>query len=211
MKGLARGLEWWMAVAFGLAVGLVAVAIVGRAAAQETPSPPAGFQLSVNQLKINQRISQAAVRRSNAATVRLDALEPKVTALAETGGKAGPKGDTGPQGPVGPAGPQGVPGSAAGYALVQGDGDVVEARSKGVADANVEQVSTGVYCFKGFSTQPKAMVATSFGGVPHLVSVNMPAATGQVNGCGVGEPAVLTFAATTAMAEGGPFFVWFEV
>jgi hypothetical protein len=213
MKGLARGLEWWMAVALGLAVGLIAVAIVGRAAAQEAPEPPAGFQLSVNQLKINQRISQAAVRRSNAATARLDVLEPKVTALAETGGKPGPKGDTGPQGPVGPAGPQGVPGSAAGYALVQADGDVVEARSKGVADANVHKPNPGVYCFKGLPTAPKAMVAVSFGAQPHLVAVNMPGANGQVDGCGIDEPSVLVygFGATPPVAADGPFFVWFEV
>jgi hypothetical protein len=203
-----------MAVAFGLAVGLIAVAVVGQAAAQEAPAP-AGFQLSVNQMKINQKISQAAVRRGNQAISRLDALEPKVTALTEGGGKAGPKGDAGAQGPIGPqgpVGPQGVPGSAAGYALVQGDGDVVEARSKGVSDDKVIKPNpgTGVYCFTGLATAPKAMVAVSFGAVPHLVSVNMPGANGQVDGCGVDEPSVIVFGLDGQKAD-GPFFVWFEV
>jgi len=210
MKGLARGLEWWVAVAIALVVGLAAAAIVSRAAAparaQETP---AGFELSVNQLRINQRISQAAVRRGNDALAKVGALEPKVAAIETTGGKAGPIGPVGPQGPIGPIGPQGVPGSAAGFALVQADADVVEARSQGVADANVDQINPGVYCIKGLAAPPKAMVATSFGAAPHIVSVNMPAASGQVSGCGLGEPAVLTFT-PAGSPEDGPFFVWFE-
>ena len=213
MKGLARGLEWWMAVATALLVGLAAAAIASRAAAPaRAQEAPAGFELSVNQLRINQRISQAAVRRGNEALAKLGALEPKVTAIETTGGKAGPKGDAGPQGPPGPAGPQGIPGSAAGYALVQGDGDVVEARSKGVADTNVTTPNpgTGIYCFGGFNTAPKAMVAVGFGAVPHLVSVNMPGVNGQVDGCGVGEPSVLVFGTNGSPAD-GPFFVWFEV
>jgi hypothetical protein len=210
MKGLAKGLEWWMAVATALLVGLAAAAIASRAAAPaRAQEAPAGFELSVNQLRINQRISQAAVRRGNDALAKVAALEPKVAAIETGGGKAGPKGDVGPQGPIGPIGPQGLPGSAAGFALVQQDGDVVEARSQGVTDANVQEVSTGVYCLQGLTAPPKAMVATSFGGTPHLVSVNMPAANGQVNGCAVGEPAVLTFK-PDGSAESGPFFVWFE-
>jgi hypothetical protein len=209
MKGLARGLEWWVAVAIALVVGLAAAAIVSRAAAparaQETP---AGFELSVNQLRINQRISQAAVRRGNDALAKVGALEPKVAAIETTGGKAGPIGPVGPQGPIGPVGPQGLPGSAAGFALIQ-NGDVVEARAQGVTDANVEQVNPGVYCFKGFATAPKAMVAASFGAVPHIVSVNMPGPNGQVDGCGVNEPSVLTFK-PDGSPEDGSFFVWFE-
>ena len=212
MKGLARGLEWWMAVVTALLVGLAAAAIVSRAAAPaRAQEAPAGFELSVNQLRINQRISQAAVRRGNDALAKVAALEPKVAAIETGAGKAGPAGPIGPQGPIGPIGPQGVPGSAAGFALVQADGDVVEARSQGVLDANVEKPNpgTGIYCLTGLAAPPKAMVAVSFGGSPHLVSVNMPAPSGQVNGCGVGEPAVLTFA-PGGEAEDGPFFVWFE-
>ena len=212
MKGLARGLEWWVAVAIALVVGLAAAAIVSRAAAparaQETP---AGFELSVNQLRINQRISQAAVRRGNDALAKVGALEPKVTAIETIGGKAGPVGPVGPQGPIGPIGPQGVPGSAAGFALVQADADVVEARSQGVTDANVTKPNPGigVYCFTGFATAPKAMVATGFGAVARVVSVNMPGTNGQVDGCGVDEPSVLVFAMNGDPAD-GPFFVWFE-
>jgi len=89
----------------------------------------ANFTLSTGQLKINQRISQAAVRRANEALRRLDALELTVAGLtappvtvaggpsagAAAGapgqqGNPGQKGDNGPQGPKGDNGPQGPKG-----------------------------------------------------------------------------------------------------
>ncbi|MBY0396759.1 MAG: hypothetical protein K2X91_09865 [Thermoleophilia bacterium] len=67
--------RWWIGVTAGVAVGLGAV--VATEAATDTATAQtarqAGFTLSVEQLRINQRISQAAVRRSNES---LDLLEP---------------------------------------------------------------------------------------------------------------------------------------
>jgi hypothetical protein len=55
--------RWWVGVAAGVALGLGVVVAVevgtGDASAQ------GGFRVSAEQLRINQRISQAAVRRSN--------------------------------------------------------------------------------------------------------------------------------------------------
>ena len=60
--------NWWIGVTAGLAVGIGGVAIADQAT---TPANAAPFTLSVNQLQINQRISQAAVRRSNNALTLL--------------------------------------------------------------------------------------------------------------------------------------------
>ncbi len=62
--------RWWIGVAAGMVLGLGAVVVVqastGEASAQS------GFTVSAEQLRINQRISQAAVRRSNEALNLLD-------------------------------------------------------------------------------------------------------------------------------------------
>jgi hypothetical protein len=63
--------RWWVGVAVGVAVGLGAVAAVD--AGTDDASAQSGFRASAEQLRINQRISQAAVRRSNQA---LDLLDP---------------------------------------------------------------------------------------------------------------------------------------
>ncbi len=60
--------NWWIGVAAGLAVGIGGVAIADQAT---TPANAAPFTVSVKQLQINQRISQAAVRRSNEALTLL--------------------------------------------------------------------------------------------------------------------------------------------
>jgi hypothetical protein len=84
-------------VPLGIAVGLALALALDRAAA------PAGAQaggrgvtLSAEQLRINQKISQQAVKRANRANSRLDKL---------TIGGRGPAGPPGPPGPAGPAGP----------------------------------------------------------------------------------------------------------
>jgi hypothetical protein len=87
-----RRFGWWAAVPAGIALGLLLALAIDRAA------PPAagaasGFTVSVEQLKINQRIAQQGVRRANRANARLDALAPG------TGGGAGPSGAAGPAGP----------------------------------------------------------------------------------------------------------------
>lgn len=62
--------RWWIGVAAGMVLGLGAVVAVqastGEASAQS------GFTVSAEQLRINQRISQAAVNRSNEALNLLD-------------------------------------------------------------------------------------------------------------------------------------------
>lgn len=62
--------RWWIGVAAGMVLGLGAVIAVqastGEASAQS------GFTVSAEQLRINQRISQAAVNRSNEALNLLD-------------------------------------------------------------------------------------------------------------------------------------------
>jgi hypothetical protein len=64
--------RWWIGVTAGVALGLGSVIAV--AAATDTESAQAAkFTVSAEQLRINQRISQAAVRRSNES---LDLLDP---------------------------------------------------------------------------------------------------------------------------------------
>ena len=70
--------RWWIGVAAGVALGLGAVAAVD--AGTDNASAQAGFRASPEQLRINQRISQAAVRRSNQALDLLDPItrQPKI-------------------------------------------------------------------------------------------------------------------------------------
>jgi hypothetical protein len=63
--------RWWVGVAAGVALGLGTVVAVD--AATDEASAQSKFTVSAEQLRINQRISQAAVRRSNES---LDLLDP---------------------------------------------------------------------------------------------------------------------------------------
>lgn len=65
--------RWWLGVTAGVAVGLGGVVVADQVS---EPANAAPFTLSVNQLKINQRISQAAVRRSNEALRLLAPVRP---------------------------------------------------------------------------------------------------------------------------------------
>ena len=60
--------RWWIGVTAGLAVGIGGVVVADQVT---TPANAAPITLSVSQLQINQRISQAAVRRSNEALTLL--------------------------------------------------------------------------------------------------------------------------------------------
>src|SRR5688500_15776452 len=96
----ARRMGWWLAVPVGVALGLALALALDRAAepaAGQGGRP--GFAVSGEQLRSNQRISQAAARRSNRATPRLDRRRLPAT---------GPAGPAGPAGPTGPAGPGAV-------------------------------------------------------------------------------------------------------
>ena len=69
---MKRSGNWWIGVAAGLTLGAAGVVTVDQAT--ETASAQSGgFAVSAEQLRINQRISQAAVRRSNES---LDLLDP---------------------------------------------------------------------------------------------------------------------------------------
>ena len=66
-----RKANWWVGAAVGMAVGLAGVAIADQAT---QPAEAASFTVTPAQLQINQRISQAAVRRSNEALALLDPI-----------------------------------------------------------------------------------------------------------------------------------------
>jgi len=70
MTSAVRTGRWWVGVAAGVALGLGGL-LVAEAATDEA-SAQARFTVSAEQLKINQRISQAAVRRSNESLTLLD-------------------------------------------------------------------------------------------------------------------------------------------
>jgi hypothetical protein len=93
---------WWLAVPVGVALGLALALALDRAAepaAGQGGRP--GFAVSGEQLRINQRISQAAVKRSNRANTRLDRLRLPA-------GPAGPAGAAGAAATAAPAGPGAV-------------------------------------------------------------------------------------------------------
>jgi len=71
MTSAMRSGRWWVGIAAGLALGLAGV-VLGEAVTDEA-SAQGKFTVSAEQLRINQRISQAAVRRSNES---LDLLDP---------------------------------------------------------------------------------------------------------------------------------------
>lgn len=64
--------RWWVGVAAGVALGLGVVVAVE--AGTEDASAQGGFAVTAEQLRTNQRISQAAVRRSNEALLLLDPI-----------------------------------------------------------------------------------------------------------------------------------------
>jgi hypothetical protein len=82
-------------------------------------------------------------------------------------GPPGPKGDKGDQGPQGPAGAPGQGGAIGAYALVDAEGALVSAQSRGVASLTAGvyangagPVAVGVYCF-ALDVPPVSIVATS--------------------------------------------------
>ena len=85
MPTTSRPRRAWLAVAAGAAVAVVATAVAldtGTDAVAQ-PRPAAGVTLSAGQLLINQRISQAAVRRSNESLRLLDPVRPNANQPAK--------------------------------------------------------------------------------------------------------------------------------
>ncbi len=101
------------------------------------------FEVTPAQLKINQRISQAAVRRSNEALKRLDAFgptgatsgTPSAPGAPDATGAKGEKGDAGPAGAKGEKGDTGAPG-APGQDGVDGQDATFSAEKWGVIGRN---------------------------------------------------------------------------
>jgi hypothetical protein len=104
-----------MVFAAAAAVAVGAGAYGASVVSAQTPSP--AFDFDLEQLVINQRISQAAVRRSNDALAQLLAMGegPFKAGVRGAAGPAGAQGPAGPaggaQGPAGNPGPQGPPGA----------------------------------------------------------------------------------------------------
>lgn len=80
-------------------------------------------------------------------------------------GPQGPQGNPGAQGAQGPQGDPGPAGTAAGYANISGTGDVNEAASFNITDANVTHPQPGVYCISGLPFEPKVGVGNGGAGI----------------------------------------------
>jgi hypothetical protein len=98
-------MEWRAAIAAAAGAGLLAAAVFGSAAVPAN-AQASDVRVTAQQLLVNQRISQAGVRRANEALQKIAELQ----AAPPAQGPAGPKGDTGPAGPPGPAGAAGPAG-----------------------------------------------------------------------------------------------------
>ena len=95
-------------------------------------------------------------------------------------------------GPPGPPGASGINGSAAAFALIQGNHSVNAAESFNVTDANVTNPSTGVYCIGGLPFQPKNAVATpqatsALDSRDRIAAVLVSTAPGIPFGCAAGD------------------------
>jgi len=86
MTDALRG-RWWIGVSTGVALGLAGVVAVEASTDQAGAQRPVA--VSAQQLKINQRISQAAVKRSNRAQTRLAVVEAHPTLFAVSSGAVG--------------------------------------------------------------------------------------------------------------------------
>ena len=79
--------RWWIGVTTGVVLGLGGtIAVVGASDEANAARPVA---VSAEQLKINQRISSAAVKRSNEALKRLNATAPQIPLFAVSNGAVG--------------------------------------------------------------------------------------------------------------------------
>lgn len=83
----ALGRRWWIGVAAGVTLGLATVLAIEAATGQADAQRPVA--VTAQQLTINQRISQAAVKRSNDAQKRLGPLEAHPTLFAVSSGAVG--------------------------------------------------------------------------------------------------------------------------
>lgn len=82
---MIRRQSLWAATACGMALGLGGIVLID--AATESADAQARFTVSAEQLQINQRISQAAVRRSNRSLNYLAPIRTQATDAADDGTK----------------------------------------------------------------------------------------------------------------------------
>jgi hypothetical protein len=79
--------QWLVGMTAGVALGLGAVVAVQGATGEASAAHP--VTVSAQQLTINQRISQAAVKRANEANATLAALAPQIPLFAVSSGVVG--------------------------------------------------------------------------------------------------------------------------
>jgi hypothetical protein len=79
--------RWWIGVAAGVALGLGGLAAVEASTGSADAAGPVA--VTAQQLTINQRISQAAVKRSNQALTQLGTVSPHVPLFAVSSGAVG--------------------------------------------------------------------------------------------------------------------------
>lgn len=79
--------RWWVGVTAGLALGLGAVVAVEGSTGEANAARPVA--VNAQQLTINQKISQAAVKRGNEALARLAVVEPQIPLFAVSSGVVG--------------------------------------------------------------------------------------------------------------------------
>ena len=102
------------------------------------------------------------------------------------------------------------------YARVLSTGDVVEADSRGVADANVTLESTSAYCFRGLPFAFKtAMAVADYGDAGTTVGSGVQVAKGDPFDDCAGDPQLLVAGVTSNDGAGladyatTGFYVWF--
>lgn len=79
--------RWWVGVSAGVALGLGGIVAVEASTGEADAQRPVA--VTAQQLKINQRISQAAVKRSNDALARITPLQAAVPLFAVSSGAVG--------------------------------------------------------------------------------------------------------------------------
>ncbi|MDX6554402.1 MAG: hypothetical protein QOD86_597 [Miltoncostaeaceae bacterium] len=145
-----------MAAAAG--AGILAAAVFGFAAVPAN-AQASDVKVTAQQLLVNQRISQAGVRRAN------EALQ-KLAELAVTPGPQGPAGPKGDTGPAGPAGAPGAPGASGGL-----DTDAVSIESKNeTIPADTTSAQIDVMCPTGTVAVSGGLQTTDDNGFGELVS-----------------------------------------
>jgi hypothetical protein len=110
----------------------------------------------------------------------------------------------------------GLGGGAVGYAHVVLNGTTATVdvtRSKGVTDANITRVITGVVCFHDLPFTPKSAIASIDAASTSVISVAaaaLPPDSAVLGTCGGNAQAVVTTAVTTAANGDFSFYVVFN-